>query len=190
MTEKEKMLAGEYYCARDEQLCREREFARKLTRKFNLTTEQELDKRTILLERLFGTVGEGIYIEPDFHCDYGYNIHVGKNFYANFGCVILDVCEVRFGDNCMLGPGVHIYGAGHPLDPALRAAEQEFGKPVTVGDNVWIGGRASINPGMTVGNNVLIASGCVVTKDVEVGVVVGGNPARILKRLDEIQTEN
>lgn len=123
------------------------------------------------------------YIEPTFRCDYGYNIFLGNNFFANFDCVMLDVCPIRIGDNCMLAPGVHIYTATHPIDPVARNSGAELGKPVTIGNNVWIGGRAVINPGVTIGDNVVVASGAVVTKDVPDNVVVGGNPARIIKKL-------
>lgn len=183
-TEKEKMLAGELYLASDAQLTKDRENARKLTRLFNETIETEYEKRSELLKELFGSTGENIYMEPTFRCDYGYNIHVGNNFYANFDCVILDVCEVRIGENCFIAPGVHIYTATHPLDPFERISGAEFGKPVTIGNNVWIGGRAVINPGVTIGDNVVIASGAVVTKDVPSNVVVGGNPAKIIKNID------
>lgn len=120
----------------------------------------------------------------DFHCDYGYNIHVGENFYANFNCVMLDVCPIRIGDNCMLAPGVHIYTATHPINPVERNSGKEFGKAVTIGDNVWIGGGAIINPGVTIGDNAVIASGSVVTKDVPANVVYGGNPAKFIKSVE------
>jgi len=181
MTEKEKMLRGELYQAWDPELSRERLQARKLTRLFNQTTEEE--DRASLLKELFGSTGKNIYLEPTFKCDYGYNIHVGENFFANFDCVFLDVCEIRIGENCLLGPGVHIYTATHPLDPTERSSGAEYGIPVTIGDHVWIGGRAIINPGVTIGNNVVIASGAVVTKDVPDNVVVGGNPAKIIKQI-------
>ncbi|MGE8205081.1 maltose O-acetyltransferase [Heyndrickxia sp. NPDC080065] len=182
-TEKEKMILGELYVASDSELVEDRLAARKMTREFNLTLETELEKRTAILKDLFGTIGNSIYIEPSFKCDYGYNIHVGNNFYANFDCVFLDVCPVHIGDNCMLAPGVHIYTATHPLDPTERNSGLEYGKPVTIGNNVWIGGRSVINPGVTIGNNVVVASGSVVTKDVPDNVVVGGNPARLIKEI-------
>jgi len=178
------MLAGKLYEAWDPELSRDRLRARELTRMINGTTETERGRRIELLRELFGTTGEAIFIEPTFRCDYGYNIHVGHNFFANFDCVILDVCEVRIGDNCLLAPGVHIYTATHPLDPAVRATGAEYGKPVTIGNDVWIGGRAVINPGVTIGDNVVIASGAVVTKDVPANAVVGGNPAKIIKMID------
>jgi len=183
-TEKEKMVNGELYIAADSELVKDRENARRLTRLYNLTLETEGTKRTKLLKELFGSTGENIYIEPNFRCDYGYNIHVGENFYANFDCVFLDVCEIRIGKNCMIAPGVHIYTATHPLNPIERISGAEFGAPVQIGENVWIGGRAIINPGVKIGNNVVIASGAVVTKDVPDNVVVGGNPARVIKNIE------
>ncbi|MDD9271605.1 maltose acetyltransferase domain-containing protein [Paenibacillus sp. GCM10023248] len=183
-TEKEKMLAGELYQASDPQLTKDRENARKWTRLLNETLETEYERRVELLKQLFGSTGPSLYVEPTFRCDYGYNIHVGNNFYANFDCVILDVCEVRIGENCLLAPGVHIYTATHPLNPLERASGAEFGKPVTIGNQVWIGGRAVINPGVTIGDNVVIASGAIVTKDIPANVVVGGNPAKVLKNIE------
>ncbi|KIL52157.1 maltose acetyltransferase domain-containing protein [Jeotgalibacillus soli] len=183
-SEKEKMLAGELYFAGDEILVNERLHARKLTREFNETLETDTKKREQLLKTLLGSTGDHFYIEPTFRCDYGYNIHVEDYFYANFDCVILDVCEVRIGKHCSLAPGVHIYTATHPLDPAERNSGYEFAKPVTIGDNVWIGGRAVINPGVTIGDNVVVASGAVVTKDIPSNVVVGGNPAHVIKEIE------
>ncbi|WP_036653302.1 sugar O-acetyltransferase [Paenibacillus pini] len=183
-TEKEKMLLGELYNASVPELIQDRDNARKLTRLFNQTIETEQEERIKLLKTLFGSTGENLYIEPNFRCDYGYNIYVGNNFFANFDCIILDVCEVRIGDNCFLAPGVHIYTATHPLDPIERSSGAEYGKPVTIGNNVWLGGGSIINPGVTIGDNVVVASGAVVTKDVPNNVVVGGNPARIIKTID------
>ncbi|MFE7083375.1 maltose acetyltransferase domain-containing protein [Priestia megaterium] len=183
-TEKQKMLNGELYLANDIELVKERENARRLTRLYNQTTETETIKRKELLKELFGSIGNDISIEPTFRCDYGYNIYVGDNFYANFDCVFLDVCEIKIGDNCFIAPGVHIYTATHPLDTEERISGAEFGKSVKIGDNVWIGGRSVINPGIKVGNNVVVASGSVVTKNVPDNVVVGGNPARIIKHIN------
>jgi maltose O-acetyltransferase len=183
-TEKEKMLNGELYNAAEPELVYDRENARKLTRLFNQTLETEVDKRTKLLKELFGSTGERLVVETTFRCDYGYNIHIGENFYANFECVILDVCEVRIGDNCFIAPGVHIYTATHPLNPFERISGAEYGKPVTIGNNVWIGGRAVINPGVKIGNNVVVASGAVITKDVPDNVVVGGNPATVIRKIE------
>ena len=183
-SEKQKMLDGELYMAVDAELSRDREYARRMTRLFNQTTETEQETRQKLLKELLGSTGEHLSMEPNIHVDYGYNIHVGNHFYANFNCTILDVCEVRIGENCLLGPDVHIYTATHPLNPQERISGAEYGKPVAIGNNAWIGGRAIINPGVTIGDNVVVASGSVVTKDVPDNVVVGGNPARIMKEIE------
>lgn len=184
-TEKEKMLAGEMYNPEDPVLLKDRKEARGKVRIYNQTLETEEEKRTKLLKELLGSTGENVYMEPNIRFDYGYNTHVGENFFANFDCTILDVCEVRFGDNCMLAPGVQIYTATHPIDPTERNSGKEYAKPITIGNNVWIGGSAVINPGVTVGDNAVIASGAVVTKDVPDNVVTGGNPARVINKIDE-----
>ncbi|WP_394172990.1 maltose acetyltransferase domain-containing protein [Guptibacillus hwajinpoensis] len=183
-TEKEKMINGDLYEPVDEELMKDRLHARKLTRLFNQTIETDIEKRTNLLKELLGGAKDNVYIEPNFKCDYGYNIHVGENFFANFDCIMLDICPIRFGDNCMLAPGVHIYSATHPLHPDERNSGKEYGEPVTIGDNVWIGGGAIINPGVTIGDNVVVVgAGAVVTKNVQSNVVIGGNPARVIKQL-------
>lgn len=184
MTEKEKMIKGEMYFANDEVLVKERLKARRLFNEFNNTSEVELEKRTEILKMLFGNVAKNIYIEPSFKCDYGYNITVGDNFFANYDCVMLDVCPITIGNNVMLAPGVHIYTATHPLDPIERSSGYEYGKPVKIGNNVWLGGRSVVCPGVTIGNNVVVAAGAVVTKDVPDNVVVGGNPAKIIKNIE------
>ncbi|MGM7429558.1 maltose O-acetyltransferase [Bacillus pacificus] len=184
-TEKEKMLAGEMYIADDKELVADRVEAKRLTRLYNEAMETGDEQRFTLLNQLLGSSADGkAQINPDFRCDYGYNIHVGKSFFANFNCVILDVCEVRIGDHCMFAPGVHIYTATHPLHPVERNSGKEYGKPVKIGNNVWVGGGAIINPGVSIGDNAVIASGAVVTKDVPNNVVVGGNPAKVIKTID------
>ncbi|WP_254272654.1 sugar O-acetyltransferase [Haloarcula marina] len=182
-SEKERMLRGDLYDADDPQLVAERNHARELTRRYNQTATDEDAERDAILTDLLGSRGEDCHVEPPFRCDYGSNVHVGENFYANFDCVVLDVCRVDIGKNCQLGPGVHIYTATHPLDASERIAGPEYGKPVTVGDNVWVGGRAVLNPGVTVGDDAVVASGAVVTEDVPDNVVVGGNPATVVKEL-------
>ncbi|WP_053949277.1 sugar O-acetyltransferase [Halolamina sediminis] len=183
-SEKEKMLRGDLYDADDPELVAERERARELTRAYNQTAADDQETRRALLTDLLGSVGEELAIEPPFRCDYGYNIHVGENFYANFDCVILDVCPVEIGRNCKLAPGVHIYTATHPLDRAERATGAEYGEPVTVGDDVWIGGQAVVNPGVSIGDGAVVGSGAVVTDDVPAGALVRGNPATVVKELD------
>ena len=185
LTEKQKMLAGELYNCKDEELARERLHARRLTRMFNSTFENEQANRHSLLKQLFGSLAGEAVVEPPFHCDYGYNIHLGDRVYANFDCVILDVCEVRIGSGCLLGPGVHIYTAAHPLDASKRAQGEEYGRPVRIGNNVWIGGRAVILPGVSIGDNVVIAAGAVVTANVPDHSLVAGNPGAVRKRLEE-----
>lgn len=180
-SEKEKMLAGELYRPIDEELEREHLRARQILAEFNRSLGEN---RSDLLKPLFGKSGENLCIKPSFNCDYGSNIHVGDNFFANYDCIILDVCKVTIGDNCMLAPRVCIYTATHPLDAETRNSGLEYGKPVTIGDNVWLGGNAVITPGVTIGNNVVVAAGAVVVKDVPDNVVVGGNPAKIIKRIE------
>ena len=182
-SEKQKMLNGENYNAGDEELVKERMKARKAVREFNDISEDEAEKREEKIREIFGQAGKNIYVESHFKCDYGYNISVGDNFYANFDCVLLDVCPIEIGDNCFLAPGVHIYTATHPLDAAERTSGIESAKPVKIGDNVWIGGRSVINPGITIGNNVVVASGSVVVKDIPDNVLVGGCPAKIIKKI-------
>ncbi|MFD1512379.1 sugar O-acetyltransferase [Halomarina rubra] len=183
-SEKAKMLAGELYDPTDPELVAAHREARELTARFDRTDADESDERTRLLDDLFGSVGEDVTVRPPFQCDYGFNVHVGDRFFANFDCVFLDVCRVEFGDDCMLGPGVHVYTATHPLDPDERAAGLEYGKPVTVGDDVWVGGRAVLNPGVSVGDGAMIASGAVVTEDVPERVVVQGNPAQVVREIE------
>lgn len=184
MTEKEKMLAGEFYQAWDDELMNERSRARQILHSLNQTKDTERHYRRQLVESLFGTVGAEYGIEPPFYCDYGYNIHVGEGFFANFNCTFLDVCPIRIGKRVLLGPNVQLYTATHPMDREKRASGLEAGKPITIGDDVWIGGNAVINPGVTIGDNVVIGSGAVVTKDLPSNVFAAGNPAKVIKPLD------
>jgi len=183
MTEYENMINNRMYDPLDDFLVKSRQNARKLTRLFNQTTEEDGKYRKQLLKELFGKTGKSIYIEPSLKVDYGFNIEVGENFYMNYDCVILDCAKVKIGDNCMIAPKVQIYTAYHPLSAKERNSGRELAAPITIGDNVWIGGGAIINPGITIGNNVVIASGAVVTKDFPDDVVIGGNPAKIIKKI-------
>ena len=184
MTEREKMLKGELYNSFDPELVEMRKEARLLTEKYDNSSIENAEERKAILKELLGSCSDDVYIEPTFNCDYGKNIHVGDHFYANYNCVFLDVCEIRFGNNCFVAPQVGIYTATHPLDPVERCKlGNELGKPVTIGDNCWIGGHATINPGVTLGNNVVVASGAVVTKSFGDNVVIGGNPAKIIKEI-------
>ena len=185
MSEKEKMLAGELYIAMDEELRNDFFKAKKLTRLYNRTTEEEGDYRKQLLRELFESTGENFYIEPPFRCDYGCHISIGENFYSNYDCIILDVCKVKIGNNVLFGPRVSIYAAAHPIDAEIRNTGLEYGKPVTIGDNVWVGGSTVINPGVTIGNNVVIGSGSVVTKDIPDNVIAVGNPCKVLRQITE-----
>lgn len=182
---KERMRNGEPYDPTDPELVADRTHARELTARYNDTSPDDDGARRDLLDDLFGSVEGAAHVEPPFRCDYGYNIHLGEGFYANVDCVVLDAASVEIGRNCLLGPGVHVYTSTHPIDAAERREGMESAKPVAVGDDVWIGGRAVINPGVTVGDGSVIASGAVVTADVPAGVVVGGNPASVVKRLDD-----
>ena len=183
MDEFQKMLAGELYNPSDNNLSLLRSRARKLLYTFNHSAFEEQENRLNILSNLLGKVGNNISIHQNFYCDYGCNIYVGSNFFANYDCVILDCAEVHFGDNCMLGPQVGIYTATHPLDPIERASGVESAKPVHIGNNCWIGGHATINPGVTLGDNVVVASGSVVTKSFGDNLVIGGNPARVIREL-------
>jgi maltose O-acetyltransferase len=183
-SEREKMLAGEPYDPTDPELVADRRRARTLTARYNRTDPAASEARRRLRGELFGSVGEDAAVMAPFRCDYGYNVHVGDRFFANFDCVFLDVNPVEFGDRCMLGPGVHVYTATHPLNPEKRAEGLEHGEPVTVGSDVWIGGRAVLNPGVTVGEGAMVASGAVVTEDVPPRVVVGGNPAEVVRSVE------
>lgn len=184
-TNKENMLAGKLYLAGGEELAKEAKKSRMLTRLFNNTTEEQIEYRTQLLKQLFESTGESIYIEPPFRCDYGSNITVGNNFYANFDCIILDIAKVTIGDNVFFAPRVGVYTAGHPIDADVRNTLLEFGKPITIGNNVWVGANATINPGVHIGNNVIIGSGSVVTKDIPDNVIAVGNPCRVLREITD-----
>lgn len=181
-TEKQKMLAGEYYNAGDAEIQADQAAAREWMDRYNLTPGVTNAQRPDLLRERLAAVGEGAFIRPPFHIDYGYNVKIGRGSFMNFGCTILDVVEVDIGDMTQIGPGVQILTADHPRDPALRAQGLEFGRPIKIGKNVWIGGGALIMPGVTVGDDALIGAGAVVTKDVPAGATVAGNPARVLKR--------
>ena len=182
-TEKQKMLAGEPYLAWDETLYNERVQCRKTLQKLNNSITDTHEWKSAMSE-LIKKTQDGLFLEPPFRCDYGYNIILGKNFYANFNCVILDVNKVEIGDNVMFAPNVQVYTAGHPLGVKERVEEAlEFGLPIEIGHNVWVGGGAIICPGVTIGDNSVIGAGSVVTKDIPKNVVAVGNPCRVIKHL-------
>ncbi|MBE7087176.1 MAG: sugar O-acetyltransferase [Clostridiales bacterium] len=184
MTEREKALSGQLYDPRDKELRKMHLEAKKTFCKLNKTSPTNAKKIQKLIKKLLGGTGEEVVIQPPFYCDYGKNIYVGENFFANYGCVILDVNKVTIGKNCMLAPCVKIFSATHPVRAEERYNGVELGLPVTIGDNCWIGGGAIINPGVTLGNNVVVASGAVVTKSFGDNVVLAGVPAKIVKTLD------
>lgn len=178
LSEKHKMLSGQLYRATCPELQSEQIVNKHWMQRYNDSADLHNAQRHELLVAHFAKVGAGAVIRPPFYCDYGYNIEIGANVFINFNCVILDICAVSIGDDCQIGPGVQIYGADHPRDPAVRRSGLESGKPVRIGRNVWIGGGAIILPGVTVGDDAIIGAGSVVTRDVPAGVTVMGNPAR------------
>lgn len=182
-SEREKMLAGELYDPLDPELVAARTRARDLCHALNATAAGDRDGRRRLLRELFGTGGDTVWIEPPFHCDYGSNIELGERVFFNFNCVILDVCPVRIGSHTLFGPAVQIYTPLHPFEAELRR-EQEFGRPVEIGDDVWVGGAAIILPGVRIGARAVIGAGSVVTRDVPEGVFAAGNPCRVIRALE------
>ncbi len=182
LSERDKMLAGDLYDPNDPELAEARMKARERCYFVNKTEPHEEQLRRSILKELFGSGGGSVWIEPPFRCDYGTNIYLGDKVYFNFDCVILDVCEVRIGHDVFVAPGVHIYTATHPLVAELRRT-QEFGRPVTIGNDVWIGGKAIVCPGVTIGDRSVIGAGSVVTRDVPPDVVVAGNPAKVIRAL-------
>ena len=182
MTEQEKMAAGLWFNPADKTLAKQRQHAKALCVQLNQQGPLPFKAHQQLAAQLFGKLGS-CYIEPNFFCDYGNNIELGQNFYANHNCVILDAAKVSIGDDVLLGPGVQIYTVTHPLDATQRKTGLEQGKAVTIGNSVWIGGGAIILPGVSIGEGAVIAAGAVVTKDVAAYVVVAGNPASVIKTL-------
>ena len=187
-TAKEQMLRGELYDAEDPALAQERRHAKEICWQANQLPPSQADKRHALLRGLFGGTDGAFTILPDFWCDYGWNIRIGKNFYANHGLVILDAAPVTIGNNVFIAPNVGLYTAGHPLDVRRRNQYFEYAKPITIGDNVWTGGGVQVMPGVTIGACSVVAGGSVVVEDVPAGVVVAGNPARVIRTLDATQT--
>lgn len=180
----EKMLAGEVYDAGAPGFGKVLMKTRHIIKRYN-DLEPDSPELEPILRNLFGSCGEKICVNQPFHCDYGCNIHVGENFFANFNLTILDEGLVTIGNNCFIGPNVSIYTACHPLGPNERNTMIEWAEPVTIGNNVWIGGSATLVPGVTVGDNCIIAAGAVVTRDVEPWTIVGGNPARRIKNIEQ-----
>jgi maltose O-acetyltransferase len=177
-SEKDKMLSGLLYYANDSQLLAERMKTRSLLRQLNITEYKDSRRYPEIILQLLPNCAPDIFVEPPFYCDYGYNIYAGHNVYFNFNCVALDVCPIRIGSNVMFGPGVHIYAATHPKNAAKRREGLEIGKPVSIGDDCWIGGQAIILPGVSIGHRCIIGAGAVVTKDVPDDTTVVGNPVK------------
>ena len=158
--------------------------ARRLTQALNTADRADFDKIAGIVKELFGK-SDGAWVNPPFYCDYGFNIEVGKNFFANYNCTILDVAKVRIGDNCQMAPNVAIYTAGHPIQPTTRNTLYEYGIEINIGDNVWIGGNTVICPGVRIGDNVVIGAGSVVTKDIPDWCIAGGNPCKVIRKITE-----
>lgn len=182
MTEREKALRGELYdAAYDQALFEERMEAKHRLHIYNTTDPRDIEQRMAQIKALLGKTGDNLLIEQPFYCDYGHNIEVGENFYANVNLVILDCNKVTIGDNVFIGPNVGLHTAGHPLDATQRNKGLEYALPITIGDNVWIGAGVNVVPGVTIGSNCVIGAGSVVTKDIPDGVVAAGNPCRVIK---------
>ena len=186
MNEKEKMLKGLLYDANyDKELADERIRCKCLCKQYNDLSPDKIEERKALLKKILGKTGENFWIEQDFWCDYGYNIEIGENFYSNHNCVILDPAKVKFGDNVFIGPFCGFYTAGHPVDIKERNKGLEYAKPITIGNDVWIGGNVCVMPGVIIGNNVVIGAGSVVTKDIPSNSIAVGNPCKVIKKLSK-----
>jgi maltose O-acetyltransferase len=176
------MLAGDLYDPLDAELVAARERARDLCRELNGTIDAQAADRRRILQALIGKGGDSVWMQPPFYCDYGANIHLGTRVFFNFNCVVLDVCEVQIGDYTLFGPGVQILTPMHPMDAKLRR-EREYGKPIKIGADVWVGGGALILAGVHIGDRAVIGAGSVVTRDIPDGVLAAGNPCRVVKEL-------
>ncbi|AXY74376.1 sugar O-acetyltransferase [Paraflavitalea soli] len=182
-TEKEKMLAGELYDAMDQQLTEERTTARLLIKALNDSREDEPEKRAAILKDLLPHAGAGLWLQPPFYCDYGYNIKMGEKVFFNFNCVVLDVMSVTIGSRTLLGPNVQLYTAMHPMDHRERASGLEYAKLIVIGEDVWIGGSVVVCPGVIIGNRAVIGAGSVVTKNIPPDVFAAGNPCKVIRSL-------
>ncbi len=185
MTDWEKMQAGEVYNDFAEDLFNRRVRAKKLFRAYNRLDDSEKDKRNEIMRELFRSVGENVWIEPDFRCEFGKNITIGDNVYINFGCVILDCGQVTIGSDTLIGPNVGLFSGNHTTDAEERAAGGLIPRPITIGSRVWLCGNVSVVPGVTIGDDTVIGAGSVVTRDIPSGVVAAGNPCRVLRKITE-----
>jgi maltose O-acetyltransferase len=181
---KERMLRGELYLADDPELAADGARAQDLLERYNATRHTEQAERDRLLRDLLGEVGEGVVVKPPFRCDYGQHVSIGARTFVNYGCVMLDVVPIRIGAACQIATNVQLLAATHPLDPEPRREGWEYGEPITIGDNVWLGGGAIVCPGVSIGDDTVVGAGAVVTRDLPAGVVAVGNPARVLRELD------
>lgn len=186
-SEREKMLRGELYDPQDPELAAARLRARELCRALNAAPDADEAERRRLLRELLGSGGDSVWMQPPFWCDYGRNIHLGERVFFNFNCTVLDVCEVHIGDHTLFGPGVQILTPLHPTDPVLRR-QQEFGAPIRIGSDVWVGGGALILAGVSIGSRSIIGAGSVVTRDIPEGVLAVGNPCRVIRALEPGET--
>lgn len=177
-SQKERMLAGELYDPSDKELQDDRNATQNWLKRYNSSSDMPEEALHVMLSERLGTVGEKTFVRPPFYCDYGYNIHLGDGVFLNFNCVVLDVVRVTIGKGTQIGPGVQILTADHPRDAEARLSGLELGRPIAVGENVWIGGGAIILPGVSIGDDAIVGAGSVVTKDVPPSAVVVGNPAR------------
>lgn len=177
------MLHGEVYYAEDEELKNELNQNKAMCQQYNNLLPTDIAGRNALLRKILGKADEDTFINQPFYCDYGKQIRVGKRFFANFGFTVLDAAMVTIGDDCFIGPNVSIYTACHSTHPIERNTRNEWAKPVTIGDNVWIGGSVTILPGVTIGDNCTIGAGSVVTRDIPAGSIAVGNPARVIKKV-------
>ena len=185
MNQKNRMLAGLPYKAWLDGLSEERMENKLKIYEYNLLSPNETEKMNKLIKDILGKTDDNVFIEQPFHCDYGKNIEVGNNFFANYNCTILDVGKVIIGNNVQFAPNVSLYTAGHPIHPDSRNSGYEYGIGVTIGDNVWLGGNVIVNPGIHIGNNVVIGSGSVVTKDIPDNVIAVGNPCKVIREITE-----
>ena len=189
MNERELMLSGNLYIAQDEELGIMFKRKCEFQKAFNSTEYDDFKERERLIRELFMHVGKNPIINKPFHCDYGCHISIGDNFYANYDCIFLDVNTITIGNNVFLAPRVCLYTAGHPIDKDVRNELLEYGKPIVIGDDVWIGGNTVVNPGVTIGSNVVIGSGSVVTRNIPDGVVAAGNPCRVIRKITKEDKE-
>lgn len=188
-SQRERMLAGDLYIADDAQLAQDNQRAMALMEQFNLSPAADRPERRRILTELLGALGDDVEIRPPLYCDYGYHLRIGARTFVNFGLVAIDVAMISIGDDVQIGPNVQLLTPTHPVEPELRRAKWEAAEPITIGDNVWLGGGVIVLPGVRIGADTVVGAGSVVVRDLPAGVVAVGNPARILRRLSEVRLE-